>query len=271
MFKETKIIKSILWGQRFSGLPADQLIPVNLGARIHSLRVISRESLIEQALCIRPDLLIFETDTPGEKSWSQLINFTKSKLSDCGFIAILNELSSQDLIRDLAIAQVDSIIKHDRLHLEIPYAIRAFQKNETFLNSQVAKIICSFVQNQLSNSLNSINNNVNISSKDRGLLTSLTNRELEVLACLTQGLNYKAIAKRLFVSDSTVKTHVNNIFTKLNVNDRTQAVLYGLKHGIDQIAADIFQRMESAISESEEIYNAPNTGSHPNNNLFLQF
>jgi DNA-binding NarL/FixJ family response regulator len=271
LFKETKIIKSILWGQRFSGLPADQLIPVNLGARIHSLRAVSRESLIEQALCIRPDLLIFETDTPGEKSWSQLINFAKSKVQDCGFIAILNELSSPDLIRDLAIAQVDSIIKQDRLHLEIPYAIRAFQKNETFLNSQVAKIICSFVQNQLSHPLTANNNDINVSVKDRGLLMSLTNRELEVLACLTQGLNYKAIAKRLFVSDSTVKTHVNNIFTKLNVNDRTQAVLYGLKHGINHIAADIFQRMEIANAEAEEIFSNTNNNSQPNNNLFLQF
>lgn len=235
LFKEAKIIKSILWGQRFSGLPTEQLIPVNLGARVHSIRAVSRESLIEQAFCIRPDLLIFESDTPGEKSWSQLIAMTKSKIAESGFIAIINDVNP-DLIKDLASAQVDSIIKQDRIHLELPYAIRAFQKTETFLNPQVAKLLCSLVQGQTSVQ----------PQKERGLLVTLTNRELEVLACLTQGLNYKAIAKRLFVSDSTVKTHVNNIFTKLNVNDRTQAVLYGLRHGIDQMAADIFQRIESS-------------------------
>jgi len=236
LFKETKIIKSILWGQRFSGLPTEQLIPVNLGARVHSIRAVSRESLIEQAFGIRPDLLIFESDTPGEKTWSQLVHISRSKLTECGFIAIINN-THPDLIKDLASAQVDSIIRQDRIHLELPYAIRAFQKAETFLTPQVAKLLCTLIQSQ--------SNNV-ASQKDRGLLMTLTNRELEVLACLTQGLNYKAIAKRLFVSDSTVKTHVNNIFTKLNVNDRTQAVLYGLKHGIDQMAADIFQRIESS-------------------------
>lgn len=239
MFKETKSIKSILWGQRYTGLPLDQLIPVNLGARVHAIRVISRENLIEQAFCIRPDLLIFETDTPGEKQWPQLIGFLQSKMPECGTIAIINEPSA-DLIRDLASTSVNSIIKQDRLHVELPYAIRALQKDETFLTPQAAKIICSFLQGQSGSTQQ---------FKDRGLLMSLTNRELEVLACLTQGFNYKAIAQKLFVSDSTVKTHVNNIFTKLNVNDRTQAVLYGLKHGIDQMAADIFQRINAPTNQ----------------------
>ena len=55
-----------------------------------------------------------------------------------------------------------------------------------------------------------------------------------------QGLNYRAISERLYVSNSTVKTHVNNIFTKLNLNDRTQAVLYGLRHGIDLLLPELF-------------------------------
>lgn len=231
MFKDTKVIRSILWCQRFGGLPNEQLIPPNLGARVHTMRAISRESLIEQAFCIRPDLLIFEADSPGDKTWSQLILFTKSKTPETGFIAIVNDLSP-DTIKDLASAQVDSIIKQDRVHLELPYGIRAYQKGETYLNPQVAKLLCSFIQGPVSASPG---------IQDRGLLSTLTNREMEVLACLTQGLNYKAIAKRLFVSDSTVKTHVNNIFTKLNVNDRTQAVLYGLKHGIGQIAEELFK------------------------------
>jgi DNA-binding NarL/FixJ family response regulator len=192
---------------------------------------------MEQAFCIRPDLLIFETDTPGEKSWSQLILFTKSKAPETGFIAIVNDLVS-DTIKDLASAQIDSIIKQDRVHLELPYGIRAFQKGETYLTPQVAKLLCSFIQGPIS---------APQGLQDRGLLSTLTNREMEVLACLTQGLNYKAIAKRLFVSDSTVKTHVNNIFTKLNVNDRTQAVLYGLKHGISQIADELFRASNPSL------------------------
>lgn len=62
-------------------------------------------------------------------------------------------------------------------------------------------------------------------------LDYLTSREEEVLDLLTQGNNYKTIAAKLFISETTVKTHVNNIFQKLQVNDRTQAVLYALNHG----------------------------------------
>ena len=66
---------------------------------------------------------------------------------------------------------------------------------------------------------------------EENLLTYLTGREEEVLDLLTQGNNYKAIAGKLFISETTVKTHVNNIFQKLQVNDRTQAVLYALNNG----------------------------------------
>ena len=68
-------------------------------------------------------------------------------------------------------------------------------------------------------------------SVGENLLTTLTGRENEVLDLLTQGINYKSIAQKLIISETTVKTHVNNIFQKLQVNDRTNAVLYALTHG----------------------------------------
>lgn len=66
------------------------------------------------------------------------------------------------------------------------------------------------------------------------LLSYLTQREFEVLELLTQGVTYKGVSKQLFISETTVKTHVNNIFQKLQVNDRTQAVLYAINHGINK-------------------------------------
>ena len=68
-------------------------------------------------------------------------------------------------------------------------------------------------------------------SYSENLLSNLTNREEEVLELLTEGENYKSVAQKLFISETTVKTHVNSIFQKLQVNDRTQAVLYALKNG----------------------------------------
>jgi LuxR family maltose regulon positive regulatory protein len=58
-------------------------------------------------------------------------------------------------------------------------------------------------------------------------VSPLTNRELEVLRLLAEGLSNKAIADRLVVAPSTVKQHLKNIFSKLDVHNRTQAVARG--------------------------------------------
>jgi NarL family two-component system response regulator LiaR len=54
---------------------------------------------------------------------------------------------------------------------------------------------------------------------------SLTNREKTVLKLLSGGLQYKEIASKLFISIETVKCHVKKIYFKLNVNNRTEAIL----------------------------------------------
>ena len=58
----------------------------------------------------------------------------------------------------------------------------------------------------------------------------LTDREREVLQLMVEGLNNKQISERLFVSQSTAKSHVSNVLTKLNVNSRTEAVSFALKN-----------------------------------------
>ncbi|MFI2612704.1 response regulator [Kitasatospora sp. NPDC018619] len=60
----------------------------------------------------------------------------------------------------------------------------------------------------------------------------LTVREAEVLALIAGGLSNAEIAQRLFVSQATVKTHINNLFAKTAVRDRAQAVAYAFRHGI---------------------------------------
>lgn len=61
----------------------------------------------------------------------------------------------------------------------------------------------------------------------------LTRREKEVLDCLAEGLCNKEIADKLFISQKTVKTHLTNIFRKLNVADRLQAVLCAIEKGLE--------------------------------------
>ncbi|QFT90656.1 Transcriptional regulatory protein DegU [Bacillus sp. THAF10] len=59
----------------------------------------------------------------------------------------------------------------------------------------------------------------------------LTRRECEVLQLLADGKSNKAIGEALFISEKTVKNHVSNILQKMNVNDRTQAVVVAIKNG----------------------------------------
>lgn len=60
----------------------------------------------------------------------------------------------------------------------------------------------------------------------------LTERETEVLRAIAEGMSNKEIAGKLFISEKTVKNHISNIFRKLDINDRTQAAIYAIKHGL---------------------------------------
>lgn len=60
----------------------------------------------------------------------------------------------------------------------------------------------------------------------------LTEREMEVLLLVAQGKTNQDIANELFIALKTVKTHVSNILAKLDVQDRTQAVVYAFQNGI---------------------------------------
>ncbi len=64
------------------------------------------------------------------------------------------------------------------------------------------------------------------------LTTDLSNREMDILKLLAHGLTNSDIAGRLFLSEGTVRNYVSSILSKLNVEDRTQAAVFALRHGI---------------------------------------
>jgi DNA-binding NarL/FixJ family response regulator len=66
------------------------------------------------------------------------------------------------------------------------------------------------------------------------LTADLTPREIDVLTLIGRGLSNTEIAQELVVSDATVKTHIGRIFTKLDVRDRAQAVVYAYEGGLVQ-------------------------------------
>jgi DNA-binding NarL/FixJ family response regulator len=67
------------------------------------------------------------------------------------------------------------------------------------------------------------------------MVDGLTPRELEVLKLIAEGLPNKGIAERLVITEKTVKNHINNIFSKLHINDRSQAILYAIRKGLVKV------------------------------------
>jgi NarL family two-component system response regulator LiaR len=63
-------------------------------------------------------------------------------------------------------------------------------------------------------------------------LENLTEREREVLDLIAQGLSNHEMAEKMVISEKTVKTHVSNLLSKLNLEDRTRAAIWALKHGL---------------------------------------
>lgn len=67
--------------------------------------------------------------------------------------------------------------------------------------------------------------------QSKGLFAPLTSREIEILDCIARGLSNKEIASELNISGQTVKNHITSILRKLQVNDRTMAVIYAIQKG----------------------------------------
>ncbi|WP_459503587.1 response regulator [Bacillus sp. C1] len=71
-----------------------------------------------------------------------------------------------------------------------------------------------------------------VKEEKKDSFSMLTKREKEVLREITKGRSNKEIAAELHITEQTVKTHVSNVLAKLEVDDRTQAALYAVKHGV---------------------------------------
>jgi len=72
-------------------------------------------------------------------------------------------------------------------------------------------------------------------SQEKSLYLKLTPREMEILDLLAKGASNKEIAHQLCIEEKTVKNHMSNIFAKLHVNDRTQALIVAIRQGIVQL------------------------------------
>lgn len=170
----------------------------------------------------RPDVVLMDINMP-EKDGLQAIQ--EIEKLDLGVRVIaLSGYDDADLIfRAMKIGAKGYVLK-TMASAQLIYAIEEVISGKIYLPSALSSRFFEYFQS-------SFKEDANITACEENLLSYLTQREEEVLDLLTQGVTYKGVAGKLFISETTVKTHVNNIFQKLQVNDRTQAVLYAINNG----------------------------------------
>ena len=168
-----------------------------------------------------PDIVLMDINMP-EKDGLQAIQEIDRLGLDTRVVALSGYDDADLIFRAMKLGAKGYILK-TMASSQLIYAIDEVAAGKVYLPSALTSRFFDYFQRSFKEEANS--------SDAENLLNYLTAREEEVLDLLTQGNNYKGIAGKLFISETTVKTHVNNIFQKLQVNDRTQAVLYALNNG----------------------------------------
>ena len=175
----------------------------------------------------RPDVILMDMNMPEKDGLSAIYDLGKAEIKS-GIVA-LSGYDDADLIFRAMKTGAKSYILKTMASAQLIRAIEEVAQGRVYLPQSYLppSLTCKFFNHFQMLAKKEENELAN----DDNLLNALTQREDEVLDLLTQGFTYKMVAKTLFISDTTVKTHVNNIFQKLQVNDRTGAVLYAINNG----------------------------------------
>ena len=167
----------------------------------------------EKALSLRPDVILMDLVMDEMDG----IEATKAILADwpeAKIIIVTSFIDDEKVYPAIEAGAAGYLLKTSTAH-EIADAIRATQRGERVLEPEVTTKM-----------MDRLTNRTPILHDD------LTNREKEVLLLIAEGKSNQEIADELFITLKTVKTHVSNILSKLEVEDRTQATIYAIKHGL---------------------------------------
>ena len=104
-------------------------------------------------------------------------------------------------------------------------AIRKVHAGEVWIDRSMMSSVLSDVRNERHEE----------ADPEAGKITSLTPREREVIALVSEGLKNKLIGERLFISETTVTHHLSSIFSKLDVSDRLELIIYAFRHGLAKV------------------------------------
>ena len=169
---------------------------------------------VETAIKLQPDLVIMDLGLPrldGIAATQQI----KANLSTVRVVILTSHNDETEMIAALASGADACCIKGTSLE-QLSIAINAAEVGATYLDPQIARKVIDNLKPPVSH------NNI----------SELSNRELEVLTLIVEGRTNPEIAAQLYISLSTVKTHIRSIMNKLAVNDRVQAAVVALRKGL---------------------------------------
>ena len=165
---------------------------------------------VEQSRLTKPDVVLMDLDMPVLDG----IEATRQVLAERPEIAVivLTAFSDRPRISGALEAGARGYLLKDVDAEGVADGIRAAARGESPLDPRAARTILD-------------------ARSEPDPLGALSEREREVLALLVEGLPNKLIARRLEISEKTVKSHLTRIFRELEVTDRTQAALWAERHG----------------------------------------
>lgn len=162
---------------------------------------------------VKPDIVLMDLlmeNGNGIMATKEILSFQPN----CKVIIITSYYDDQQVFPALEAGAFSYLLKTATAS-EIVQAINKAVKGETIIEPKVA--------NKMLNRFR---------TSERKPHDDLTERELDVLKCLGEGMTNQEISEDLFIGVKTVKTHVSNILSKLSVSDRTQAAVYANRNGI---------------------------------------
>lgn len=171
------------------------------------------EALIK-AESLQPDVILMDLRMPGMDGVTAIRRLSeRAGIQDvtARILVLTTYDSDSDVVPAIEAGATGYLLK-DSPREELFRAVRAANRGESVLSPSVASRLMSQLRLPAGE--------------------ALSERELEVLALIAQGLNNREAATRLFISEATVKTHLIHIYTKLQVNDRAAAVAAAYERGL---------------------------------------
>jgi DNA-binding NarL/FixJ family response regulator len=192
------------------------------------MRVIGQASSGEDALNIirslRPDIAVLDVNIPGLNGQQVTHQVVQEKLATR--IILMTGYDDREQIIHAALAGAKGYCAKDIESKDLSQAIREVANGKYAIDGKI------FTRRELDRWLDDqIEGSIRTYSEPGSPFHPLSKREMEVLSCVVRGMSNKEIASLLGISHQTVKNHITSILRKFSVEDRTQAVVYALKHG----------------------------------------